>query len=125
MNCIICLVKLLCSYNLNHVFCSLLKAVKMTERKTAMIHFLVKCLLFMSRILATKRADFINIHLVSLHLSEFGMWISHGSAAENIPLYLVLCLHTYRTDSTTIILRPYYYWKVRPELADVLQTFKL
>lgn len=54
----------------------------------------MKYLRFISCILATKGTDFINIHLVLLHLSEFGMWISHCSASENILLYLVLYLHT-------------------------------
>lgn len=59
----------------------------------------------MSCILATKGADFINVHLVLLYLSEFGMRISHCSASESILFYL----HTYRIDNTTIILRPYCY----------------
>lgn len=69
----------------------------------------MKYLLFISCILVTKGADFNNIHLVLLDLSEIGMWISYCGASENILLYLVLYLHTSRIDSSTIIVGPYYY----------------
>lgn len=98
-NCIICLMKFLHSYNLNHAFHSLLKAVRMTE------NILMKYSLFISCILATKGADFTNIDLVLLHLSEFGMWISHCSVS---PLPCTLSPHLQNWQHYNI-LRPYYY----------------